>query len=113
MPTEHDLGIDLLAMVRDERMFDLNRVLAVQVKAGDSYFGSPRRDERGEIEGWWFYDAGRRHIDGWVAHVLPHVVVLYDGRDDIAYWEHVSRDTVVPTGAGAATCVTAACRRRT
>lgn len=101
VPTEHDLGIDLLALVRDERMFDLSRVLAVQVKAGDSYFGSPRRDEGGEIEGWWFYDAGRRHIDGWIAHVLPHIVVLYDVHDDIAYWEHVSRDTVVSTGAGA------------
>lgn len=101
MPREHDTGIDLLAIVRDERLFDLNLILAVQVKTGDDYFTSPRRDEHGEVDGWWFADGGRKHVDDWLDHVLPFVVVLHNHRTRKSYWAHVTHGTVVSTGKGA------------
>ena len=88
-------------MARDERRFDLGNVVGAQVKAGPSYFDEPKRDRDGNLVGWWFRDDDRQHIDTWLAHSLPHLVVLYDLDARIAYWVHVTADNLVPTGIGA------------
>ncbi|MFD4636971.1 DUF4365 domain-containing protein [Lentzea sp. NPDC058436] len=101
VPREHDLGRDLFALVRDNRRFDLNLMLVVQVKTGPSYFQTEHRDEAGEVDGWWFVDSARAHVDDWLEHVVPHLVVLHDDRTGSSYWAHVTRGSVESTGKGA------------
>lgn len=98
---EHDLGTDLFVMARDARRFDLGLVVGVQVKAGPSHFKRPARDETGAECGWWFSDDDARHVDYWLSHSLPHLVVLHDMDTRISYWAHVTPKSVEHTGKGA------------
>lgn len=100
--SRHDLGTDLFLMARDERLFDLGLILGAQVKSGPSYFNEPVRDEdSGEITGWWFRESTQAHFDAWLAHQLPHLVVLHDLDSSESYWAHVTLDRVeyLPVGA--------------
>ncbi|MER7437080.1 DUF4365 domain-containing protein [Pseudonocardia alni] len=93
----HDLGTDLYVQTRDDKLSDRGLLLAVQVKAGDSRFRAPERDQSGKIVGWWF-DSDTRHFDDWVRHGLPHILVLNKNTEEVAYWVHVTADSVVSTG---------------
>lgn len=98
---EHDLGTDLFVMARDERRFDLGQVVGVQVKAGrKKYFKHPSRSG-GALVGWWFRDDDRAHIDAWLSHALPHLIVLHDPASEQSYWAQVTQDVVLSTGKGA------------
>jgi hypothetical protein len=97
---EHDLGTDLFVMARDERRFDLGQVVGVQVKAGRRYFRYRSRSG-GAVVGWWFRDDDRAHIDAWLSHALPHLIVLHDPASERSYWAHVTQDAVLSTGKGA------------
>ena len=101
---EHDLGTDLFVMARDERRFDLGQVVGVQVKAGRRYFRYGSRSG-GAVIGWWFRDDDRAHIDAWLSHALPHLIVLHDPVSETSYWAHVTQDAVLSTGKGAKTFV--------
>jgi Domain of unknown function (DUF4365) len=94
---EHDLGTDLWLAVRDVRRFDLGMMVGAQVKGGPSWFGEPKRDNQGALEGWWFR-YGQSHFDYWLQHKIPHLVVLYDLDERLAYWVHVTNEAVIPTG---------------
>ncbi|MFF3671847.1 DUF4365 domain-containing protein [Microtetraspora malaysiensis] len=98
--TQHDLGTDLIVQARDGRMFEQGDFLGVQVKSGPSAFEAPVSDQ-GSIVGWWFYESGRDHLDAWVAHGLPHLLVLHDLDTSTSYWVHVTAEAVVSTGKGA------------
>jgi Domain of unknown function (DUF4365) len=98
---DHDVGTDLFVQVRDERRHDLGLILGAQVKAGPSWFKEPYRAEDGTLRGWWFRDDDRKHIDAWLGHSVPHVIVVRDLDDRISYWAHVQPEAVVSTGKGA------------
>jgi hypothetical protein len=98
--TRHDLGTDLFAAVRDERLFDLGLFVGIQVKAGLSYFDEPNR-EKGGPSGWWFRDSDRSHVDSWVRSGIPHLLVLHDLQTRVSYWVHVTAESIVETGKGA------------
>lgn len=97
----HDLGTDLFVCARDIRLFDLGLVVGVQVKTGRSYFDEPAHGPRGELLGWWFRDRNRAHVDAWLSHALPHLLVLHDLIRSTSYWVHVTSDRVISTGKGA------------
>lgn len=106
----HDVGTDLWLSARDERLFDLGLLVGAQVKGGPSWFKKPCRDGSGALVGWWFTDNDREHIDAWLAHAVPHLVVLHDLATDTSYWAHVTPDAVTGTGRGAKLLVPAANR---
>ena len=96
----HDLGTDLLVWARDARRFDLGLLVGVQVKAGPSAFTRPVTDASGQPTGWWFAVDGE-HADGWLAHSLPHLLVLQDLLTRTSHWVHITSDTVQRTGKNA------------
>ena len=104
----HDLGTDLFGMARDARGFDLGLIVGIQVKAGPSYFEEPAKDDDGNVVGWWFRDSDRAHIDAWLRHQIPHLVVLHELGTRTSYWAHVTCDAVVSTGVGAKILVSSA-----
>jgi hypothetical protein len=86
--------------VRDERRYDTGLIVGAQVKSGSSYFQEPAH-ERGELVGWWFRDHEREHIDYWLGHSLPVLIILRDLESRVSYWTHVTGDAVLPAGKGA------------
>ncbi|MFI6803039.1 DUF4365 domain-containing protein [Streptosporangium canum] len=98
--TQHDLGTDLIVQARDGRMFEQGDFLGVQVKSGPSAFEAPAPDQ-GRVSGWWFYESGRDHLDAWIAHGLPHLLVLHNLETSTSYWVHVTAEAIVSTGKGA------------
>jgi hypothetical protein len=94
---DHDLGTDLWVQPRDERRFDLGLMLGFQVKNGDSFVA----DEVtvGEIKGRWLPES-REHLKSWLAHAVPHIVVLRDPGTHTSYWAHVTKESVQWTGKG-------------
>jgi hypothetical protein len=88
-------------MARDARLFDLGLIVGAQVKAGSSWFSEPATDESGALVGWWFRDSDRRHVDAWLRHSVPHIVVLHNPEAQVSYWAHVTPEAVVGTGKGA------------
>ncbi|AZQ70283.1 DUF4365 domain-containing protein [Streptomyces luteoverticillatus] len=89
-----DVGIDAhLEVVDGTTSKATGQLLAVQIKAGLSYFASPTED------GWWFV-GDTAHIEYWLGHSLPVLVMLYNPETQRVYWQHVSRQTAFSTGKG-------------
>jgi hypothetical protein len=86
-----DYGIDLFVEgSTDDR--PNGKFLAVQVKAGPSYFSETT------AEGIVFRDS--RHRDYWLGYAMPVLVALYDPDTQISYWQVVTPATFTSTGAG-------------
>lgn len=94
-PTE-DYGIDAHAEVVDADLVK-GRLLAMQIKSGSSWFR-----ERGP-GGWWFRPDAE-HIQYWINHSLPVVVVLYHPERERCYWQLVNRETLEESRRGAGSC---------
>lgn len=97
----HDVGTDLIVMARDNRLFDLGLMIGIQVKSGSSWFSEAVQDASGAATGWWFRDDDRKHVDYWLKHAVPHLIVLYHPDSKMSYWAHVTTESVVSTGKGA------------
>ena len=94
-----DYGTDRYVVALDELGNQIGLV-GVQAKAVETPFKSPKRDERGKVEGWWWRDKDSRHFDHWTSHSMPHLLVLYKKDERISYWVHISPCRVVSTGKG-------------
>ncbi|MGW5309730.1 DUF4365 domain-containing protein [Nocardia thailandica] len=98
---EHDLGTDLWLMARDENRFDLGALVGAQVKTGESYFKSPKKDEGStEVIGWWYTEEDDSHFDYWSEHTTPHILVLRNAVTKTSYWVHVTSEAIQSTGKG-------------
>lgn len=98
---EHDLGTDLWLMARDENRFDLGALMGAQVKTGESYFKSPKKDDKtDEIVGWWYAEEKDSHFNYWSEHTIPHVLVLRDVKKKTSHWVHITSDIIQSTGKG-------------
>lgn len=98
--TRHDNGTDVFLMARDSRRFDLGLTMGAQIKGGESWFKEPKLDSNGSPVGWWFRDDDGSHIDDWLQHGLPHLLVLHNLETDTSYWVHVTHEAVTSTGKG-------------
>lgn len=67
------------------------RLLAVQIKSGESQFGAASED------GWW-YSCDAAHVAYWGKHSLPVALMLFNPVTERVYWQHVNEDTLVSTG---------------
>lgn len=85
-PTD-DYGIDAQIEVVENGVAT-GRLIAAQIKSGQSYFKKPHTD------GWWF-PLDKDDLEYWLEHALPVVVVLWDPISKTAYWEVVASHQVV------------------
>lgn len=84
-PTE-DFGIDAHVEVVDGTSVR-GRLLGLQIKSGESFFNEPGPG------GWWFRP-DQKHVDYWLRHSLPVVVVLYNPATKLCHWELVTSRTL-------------------
>lgn len=91
-PERPDYGVDLyVECARDGR--PTGRLFGMQIKSGASYF----REEVGEGV---VFRGDDRHLEYWVRHSLPVILVLVDPREDTIIWTHVDAGSLERTGSG-------------
>jgi hypothetical protein len=88
-----DYGIDAHIEVVEPDGSLKGRLLGVQIKSGPSFFSESHPYG-------WIYRGEKRHLDYWLRHVLPVIVVLYDLESGETYWQAVTPETVSDTGKG-------------
>lgn len=87
-PTD-DYGVD--AQIETiENGYATGKLIAVQIKSGESYF------EETTSEGIVFRGE-RKHYDYWLNHSLPVIIVLYNPKNDKCYWNIVNSETATLT----------------
>jgi len=87
-----DVGIDAhLEIVLEGR--PTGRLLALQIKSGESYF-------REAIAEGFVYRSDEAHLNYWLNHSLPVVLVICKPGTQEAYWQVVSGQTVMRTDHG-------------
>lgn len=67
------------------------KLIALQIKCGDSWFQETTENEivfRGKA----------KHLEYWLEHSLPVLVILYNDQEGYAYWQVVNKNTVQNTG---------------
>jgi hypothetical protein len=72
------------------------RVMAVQIKAGPSWFA----EENPAKDGWVFREDTLRLREYWLNYADPVLLVLYNPATHTAYWQHITQETAVVTGKG-------------
>jgi len=89
-----DYGVDAQAEVVADDELVTGRLVALQIKGGDSWSGEASADG----EGWVFRESSD-HLAYWLGHSLPVIVVIV-GSDDTAFWQAVTPAAVRETEKG-------------
>ncbi|MFJ3799958.1 DUF4365 domain-containing protein [Streptomyces sp. NPDC090088] len=66
-------------------------LLAVQIKSGRSCV-------RAAAPGGWWVACDSAHVEYWLRHWLPVILMLFDPTTECVHWQHANADTLVPTG---------------
>ncbi len=81
---KHDFGIDAHVETDDGQEKGTGRIIALQIKSGESNF---KFNKRGDLV---FYDnkkpAPGRHIRYWAESTLPVILILYSPEQKVAWW---------------------------
>lgn len=85
-----DYGIDAHIEVTEPDRSLKGRLLGVQIKSGPSFFSEPHSYG-------WVYRGVKKHLDYWLRHVLPVIVVLHDPESGESYWQSVTPETISET----------------
>lgn len=89
---QQDFGVDAQVEIVEEKK-PTGRLIGIQIKSGASFFQERTAEHivfRGDLD----------HLDYWLRHRLPIIVVLYDPSSDAAYWEAVTEANVQRTKKG-------------
>lgn len=89
---KRDLGIDAQVEVCEDGR-STSRLLALQIKSSSSYFGEQTRNAI-------VYRGTEDHLEYFLAHSLPALLVLYDPDQEKAYWQRICEATVRRTDKG-------------
>lgn len=89
-----DFGIDAHAELRAGDR-GTGEILGIQIKSGTSYFREAANDQ-----GWWIRP-DLRHVEYWLNHVLPVVIVLVDVDKKSVFWVAATNTTIQFTDSGA------------
>ncbi|MGN0591760.1 MAG: DUF4365 domain-containing protein [Ruminococcus sp.] len=89
-----DYGIDaIIEAPNSNESYMSGKLIAAQIKTGDSYFDE-KKDEsivyRGEL----------KHLDYWLNHSLPVIIILYSPEQDKCIWASINKQTVIKTEKG-------------
>lgn len=88
---EHDFGIDAYIDVVSENGSVTGKSIALQVKAGDSYF-----KEENEIG--WVFRGQMAHLNYYLNHDIPVLIVLVDISNKKAFWCHCNPNKTIAAG---------------
>lgn len=84
---ESDYGIDAHIEIREAGQYPTGKLIGVQVKADKS--------DCTETEKHYNFTSDYTHLNYWLNHSLPVIIVHYDTQKDILNWVHVVEDKIV------------------
>ncbi|MEQ3656488.1 MAG: DUF4365 domain-containing protein [Dokdonia sp.] len=87
---ESDMGVDMEVEIC-ENQNPTGQLIGVQIKSGNSYF---KEDRFGNI----IYRGSQTHLDYWLNHSLPIIIVLHNPDDNTTIWQKISSETITSTG---------------
>ncbi len=87
-----DYGIDAHVEIVDQRRVT-GRLIGLQIKSGQSYFDEP-------VDGGYTFRGETKHLDYWMGHSLPILVVLHNPSTGATHWQVVNQKTVERTEKG-------------
>lgn len=90
LPTS-DEGIDAQVELSGPNGRGSGRLIALQIKAGESWF-------REATDEHFTFRFSQQHYEFWTRHSLPVIVVFCDLGDEICYWQRITEDTCISTG---------------
>lgn len=76
---EDDFGIDAYFDIAINE-YITGKSIAVQIKSGDSYLKDTNND-------FWNFTGERKHLNYYLNHDIPVLIVLVDTTNEVAYWE--------------------------
>jgi hypothetical protein len=83
-----DYGIDAHIEITEGRSDKpTGKLIALQIKSGKSYLREKTKDA-------YVFRGSPRHLEYWLKHSLPVIVVLYDPGNCKAYWQAVTAESV-------------------
>lgn len=84
-----DYGIDAHVELVDEDN-PTGKLIALQIKSGMSWF-------REQSEDFFIFRGDKKHLNYWLDHSLPVLVVLCDIESRQCYWQSITTTNVIPT----------------
>lgn len=88
----NDFGIDAHVEIVESNKAT-GKLLALQIKSGESYF------KEKEAIGYVYRGSGD-HLNYWLNHSLPVIIILYNLEQDKAYWQVINIDNIIKTNKG-------------
>lgn len=82
-----DYGIDAHIEICNAKE-PTGKLIGVQIKAGTSYF----KEDMGE---YIVFRGKQKHLEYWLKHSLPVIIVLYNPETKECIWEHINESTIV------------------
>jgi len=89
----HDLGIDAHIEVISNRNRATGRMIAAQIKCGESFF------KESNANGYIFRPKPK-HVNYWTGHSLPVIVIICHPSSGDCWWIEVSSENIISTGEG-------------
>lgn len=89
----HDLGIDAHIEVVGNRNKATGRIIAAQIKCGESFF------KESHINGYIFRPR-TKHVNYWTGHSLPVIVIICRPVSGECWWTEVCGENITSTGKG-------------
>lgn len=84
-----DVGIDMTVEVANDGN-PTGQYIAVQIKTGESYF---KEKSIGDV----IYRGESRHLEYWLNHSMPVIIVLCDISNETIIWQEINEDKIVKT----------------
>lgn len=88
-----ETGIDALLEIRESPYVSSGKLIAIQLKSGDSYFRT--QDERN-----YYYYADYKHIDYWLKCCLPVLLIIYSPSQEKAFGTKIDKSILVKLSKG-------------
>jgi hypothetical protein len=63
------------------------KLIALQIKAGISYFREP-------VNNGWIYRGKKKHLQYWLQHCLPVILIMHNPDSGLSYWAHITEQAV-------------------
>lgn len=87
-----DIGVDAHIEIKRGNI-GTGKLVGLQIKSGSSYFSQETGDS-------FTYRGDQKHLDYWLDHSLPIIIILYHPKLEELYWEVVSKEKITSTGSG-------------
>ena len=89
----NDFGIDGFVEITRvslnlKDLIPTGKLIGVQVKSGKSFFKEVKDDH-------FVFRGSKKHLQYWLNHSIPFVLIIYDKETHSAYWEEVNESTVL------------------